>query len=313
MSTARAGAAGPHATGAPVTGPVLLVVNPASRRGGARSREAREAFARVGVECEVVTTERGGHAAAVAAERAAEFDAVFTLGGDGTAMEVVGALAGTGMRVGVLPGGTGNLVARTLGIPLGVGRAVSALVRGGEALVDLGRLPDGRRFAFAAGVGVDANMIANTPPPWKRRIGVLAYALTAGQELLLRHRPFAVRATVDGRVYEREAVAVMVANFGTVLNRLFTLGPGIRQDDGLLDLCIFSPESADEAVRMAWRLFRGDFREVPYMFWVPGREIRVETDPPQLGEADGELLPEGPLEVKVEPLAARLLVPRRDG
>ncbi|HEX5580474.1 MAG TPA: diacylglycerol kinase family protein [Gemmatimonadaceae bacterium] len=307
----RADVAGPHATGRPVTGPVLLVVNPASRRGGALRREAEAAFAQAGVECEVVTTERAGHAAAVAAERAPEFDAVFTLGGDGTAMEVVGALAGTGRRVGVLPGGTGNLVARTLGVPLGVGRAVNALVRGGEARVDLGRLGDGRRFAFAAGVGVDAHMIANTPPLWKRRIGVLAYALTAGQELL-RHRSFAVRATVDGRVYEREAVAVMVANFGTVLNRLFTLGPGIRQDDGLLDLCIFSPGSADEAVRMAWRLFRGDFSEVPYMFWVPGREIRVETDPPKLTQADGELLAEGPLEVSVEPLAARLLVPWRE-
>ena len=142
-------------------------------------------------------------------------------------------------------------------------------------------------------------MIANTPPPWKRRFGVLAYAVTAGQGVL-RHHSFQVRATVDGRVFERAAAAVMVANFGTVLNRLFTLGPGIRQDDGLLDLCLFSPESAEQAVRITWRLFRGDFRDVPYMLWVQGRHIRVETDPPQLAQADGELLPAGPLDVRVE-------------
>ena len=306
---------GPSALGPPPSAErprrVLLIANPVARRAGPALRAALAAFREAGVAADSVLTEYAGHAAELAVRLAGEYDAVFTLGGDGTAMEVVGALAGSPTPIGLLPGGTGNLIARSLGVPLGVRAAVRALLAGEHARIDLGRLGDGRRFAFAAGVGVDAYMIANTPAVWKRRIGVLAYALTAGQELL-RHRSFAVRATVDGQVHEREAVAVMVANFGTVLNRLFTLGPGIRQDDGLLDLCIFSPESADETVRMAWRLFRGDFSEVPYMFWAPGREIRVETDPPQLTEADGELLAAGPLEVTVEPLAARLLVPWRE-
>ncbi|HEU4629708.1 MAG TPA: diacylglycerol kinase family protein [Gemmatimonadaceae bacterium] len=294
-----------------VTGPVLLVVNPASRRGAALLDRAHAAFARARVAVDEVRTAAAGHAASVAAARAADYDAVFTLGGDGTAMEVVGALAGSGVRVGILPGGTGNLVARTLGIPLGVGRAVHALLAGSEARVDLGCLASGQRFAFAAGVGADAQMIARTPAEWKRRLGVLAYALAASDELLLRRERFAVRATVDGRVYERSATAVMVANFGTVLNRLLTLGPGIRQDDGVLDVCVFSPESTEETLHMMLRLFRADFRAVPYMLWVPGREIRIETDPPQPAQADGELLGAGPLDVHVDPLAARLLVPTR--
>ena len=294
-----------------VRGPVLLVVNPASRRGAQLLDAAHRAFARAHVEVDEVRTESAGHAASVVPARAADYDAVFTLGGDGTAMEVVGALAGSGRRVGILPGGTGNLIARTLGIPLQVGRAVRALLHGGEARVDLGCLAAGRRFAFAAGVGADAQMIARTPAPWKRRLGVLAYALAASDGLLLRRQTFAVRATVDGRVFERSAAAVMVANFGTVLNRMFTLGPGIRQDDGLLDLCVFSPESAEQTVRMMLRLFRADFRAVPYMLWVPGREFRIETDPPQPAQADGELLGAGPLAIRVDPLAARLLVPTR--
>lgn len=294
-----------------VRGPVLLVVNPAARRGAALLGAARAAFARAGVAVDEVRTAAAGHAADVAAARAADYDAVFTLGGDGTAMEVVGALAGSGRRVGILPGGTGNLIARTLGIPLRVGSAVRTLLQGSEARVDLGCLTNGQRFAFAAGVGADAQMIARTPAEWKRRLGVLAYALAASDALLRRRERFAVRATVDGRVYERGATAVMVANFGTVLNRMLTLGPGIRQDDGLLDLCIFSPESTEETLRMMLRLFRADFRSVPYMLWVPGREIRIETDPPQQAQADGELLGAGPLAVRVDPLAARLLVPAR--
>lgn len=300
---------GPSSPERRIDGPVLLVVNPASRRGTRLRTVARAAFRRHGVPLDEIETTGAGHAAAMAARQATAYQAIFTLGGDGTAMEVIGALAGSGRLVGILPGGTGNLVARTLGIPLGVASAVRALLYGDEARIDLGVLPGGRRFAFAAGVGADAYMIAHTPMPWKRHLGVVAYALTASQGLLLKRRPFAVRATVDGRVYERTAAAVMVANFGTVLNRMFTLGPGIRHDDGMLDLCIFSPEDVEQTVRMMWRLNRGDFRSVPYMFWVSGREFRVETDPPQLSQADGELLDGGPLEVRVDPLAARLLVP----
>lgn len=291
-----------------VRGPVLLIVNPASRRGASRRQAAVREFARRGVACETVDTVAAGHAARIAMERAPDFDAVFSLGGDGTAMEVVGALAGSGKRVGILPGGTGNLIARTLGISLNVRRAVSSLVEGAEALVDLGLLADGRRFAFAAGIGVDAEMIANTPHRWKRRLGVLAYVLTAGHRVL-RRDTFRVRATVDGRLHECEASSVMVANFGTVLDRLITLGPDIREDDGLLDLCIFSPANGWQAVSIIWRMRRRDFRPTSYLRWVQGREFRIETDPPRVAQADGELLGVGPLEVTVEPLAARLLVP----
>jgi YegS/Rv2252/BmrU family lipid kinase len=294
---------------------VLLVVNPASRRGARAQRAALAALREAGVECELLLTDRPGAGAAAAAERHGEFDAVFTLGGDGTAMEVVDALAGTGRPVGILAGGTGNLIARTLGVPLRVRRAVRALLAGRVIAVDLGRLSGPalraggpRRFAFAAGVGVDAVMIEETPPALKRRLGVLAYALTAARAVL-RRETFTVRATVDGVLHEREASAVMVANFGAVLNDLITLGPGIRHDDGLLDLCVFSPGSLGDAAGVVWRLWRGDVATTPHQLYARGARFRVETDPPRAVEADGELLGLTPFEVEVEPGAATLLVP----
>ena len=297
---------------------VLLVVNPAARRAARLQGKATRAFDAAGVGCDVVVTERVGHGAEIALERAPRYGAVFTLGGDGTAMEVVGALAGTGVPVGILPGGTGNLIARTLGIPLRVGGAVSALLAGDVARVDLGVFRGAaagggttvRRFAFAAGVGIDARMIERTPARLKRRLGVVAYALSAAHAVL-RREEFLVRATADGETVERPASAVMVANFGAVLNELITLGPRIRQDDGQLDLCIFSPRTLGDAVRVFWRLVRKDFRPDPCLFYRSGRHFRVETQPPLLAEADGELLTTTPFEVSVEPLAACLLVPRR--
>ena len=295
-----------------MSGPVLLITNPAARRGRLLEQRARDALLAAGVEFDVVVTSHQGHAAIVAAERARDFAAVLTLGGDGTAMEVIGALAGTGTPVGVLPGGTGNLVARALGTPRRIELAVRALRHGDVAAVDLGYIAESkRRFAFSSGVGVDARMIDETNPETKRRFGIGAYIHT-GVRVGLSRRPFRVRVDVDGFAVEREATSLMVANFGTVLDRLFVLGPGIVQDDGRLDLCVFSPRHAPDVVRIAWRLFRRDFGSDDALFYRSGREFRIECDPPQLYQADGELLGTTPYSVRVEPLAARLLVPKRD-
>ena len=293
-----------------MSGPVLLITNPAARRGRLLEQRARAALLAAGVEFDVVVTSHQGHAAIVAAERARDFAAVFTLGGDGTAMEVIGALAGTGTPVGVLPGGTGNLVARALRTPRRIELAVRALLHGDVASVDLGYIPEcKRRFAFSSGVGVDARMIDETNPETKRRFGIGAYIHT-GVRVGLSRRSFRVRVDVDGFAVEREATSLMVANFGTVLDRLFVLGPGIEQDDGRLDLCVFSPRHSPDVVRIAWRLFRRDFGSDDSLFYRSGREFHIECDPPQLYQADGELLGTTPYSVRVEPLAARLLVPK---
>jgi diacylglycerol kinase family enzyme len=295
-----------------LTGPVLLITNPAARRGRLLEQRARDALLAAGAEFDVVVSSHQGHAALVAAERARDFASVLTLGGDGTAMEVIGALANTGTPVGVLPGGTGNLVARALRTPRRIERAVPALLHGAVAAVDLGYIPESKRyFAFSSGVGVDARMIDETHPETKRRFGIGAYIHT-GVKVGLSRRPFHTRVTVDGVTIEREATALMVANFGTVLDQLFVLGPGIEQDDGRLDLCVFSPRHAADVVRIAWRLFRRDFGKDDALLYRSGCEFRVECDPPQLYQADGELLGTTPYSVRVEPLAARLLVARRN-
>lgn len=293
-------------------GPVLLITNPAARRGRLLEQRARAALLAAGVEFDVVVTSHQGHAAIVAAERARDFAAVLTLGGDGTAMEVIDTLAGTGIPVGVLPGGTGNLVARALRTPANIAHAVPALLNGDLASVDLGYIPEcKRRFVFSSGVGVDARMIDETHPETKRRFGIGAYVHT-GVKVGLSRKPFLVRVEVGGSVIEREATSLMVANFGTVLGQLFALGPGIKQDDGRLDLCVFSPRHPPDVVRIAWRLFRRDFRSDDALLFRSGREFRIECDPPQLYQADGEILGTTPYSIRVEPLAARLLVVRRD-
>ena len=290
---------------------VLVVVNPASRRGQRAGRRAVAALERAGVRCTTVYTERPGHARILAGEQGRAHDAVCAVGGDGTIMEIVSALAPDGPPVAIIPAGTGNLLARALGVPLSPERAVRMLLDASEARIDLGRLADGTRVAIGAGVGIDAAMIATTSSTWKRRVGVIAYVVTGARHALVRRR-FSATITVDGVAVTRTASSVLVANFGALLNGLITLGDGIRYDDGMLDVCIFDPRNTLDAVRIALRLLTGRAGSDPAMAYLRGREIVVSTEPPLPAQADGELIGATPFAVTVEPLAARLLIPHSE-
>ncbi len=290
---------------------VLLIVNPASRRAARLQRQALKAFAAAGVECDVMPTEAPGHAGTIAKTHAHKYHAVFTLGGDGTVMEVLGALAHQGPPIGVLAGGTANVVARTLRIPLNPARAVPMLLDGDEAIMDLGRLGDGRRFAIGVGVGLDATMISEAPARLKKRFGFMAYVI-GGYKAVLRNQKFQLRLTVDGDVYNRSASAILIANFGAVLSDLVAFGDGIVHDDGVLNACVFSPDTLWDALRILWRMVRKDFRPDPCLFYKSGRDFKVETLPHMPAQADGELLEGTPLSVSVDPLAGTLLIPKRD-
>lgn len=290
-------------------GPVLLIANPGSRRGDRLRAQAVEAFREAGVQCDLVVTQKAGHGASVAAERGSSYQAVFALGGDGTAIEVLGALAGTEVLVGLLPGGTGNLVARSLGVPLSIKRAVPALLKGKEARIDLGLLNGEQYFAFTAGIGIDAAMVEATTTALKRRYGVLAY-IVAATRATFRQRTFRVRIIADGETIECEAAAVMVANFGTVLNDLVRIGPDIVADDGLLDLCIFSPNGIAEALTLAWRLFRKDFSSHPAVQYRTGKRFAFDCTPAQTVQTDGEVRGRTPVTIEVRARAARVISAR---
>jgi YegS/Rv2252/BmrU family lipid kinase len=291
----------------------LLIVNPASRSGARLVDAACRAITDGGASCDVVRTERAGHAREISQLRGRDYDIVFALGGDGTVMEVAGALAGSSIPIGVLPGGTGNLLARALGISRNVEKAVKALMEGEARQIDLGVVL-GQRFAVAAGVGIDAAMVAETPAWMKRRLGVLSYTIIATKAALravLFRRFFLARVEVDGEIVERQAAAVLFANFGSILEERLTFGPDIAIDDGLLDCCIFSPSNLWDAVRIMWRVTRRDFRPDRALLYRKGRRFRLETVPVLPLQADGELLGVTPVDITVEPLAARLLVPGR--
>ncbi|MBW7933000.1 MAG: YegS/Rv2252/BmrU family lipid kinase [Gemmatimonadaceae bacterium] len=294
-------------------GRAALIINPASRRGAAAEARVRRAFAAAGVSPTVRYTECAGDGERVARELAPAHDCLFVLGGDGTVMEAVTGLAAVeaDLPVGILPGGTGNQLARAMHIPLSPSRAVRALLRGNaDQRMDLGQLNGHRRVGIGAGIGLDAVMTRDARGALKRWLGVLSYFVTATRAAW-RPRRFGVRAVVDGEVVEREAAVAMVLNLGRVMNGLIEMAPGSSLLDGQLDLVIVDAKSLRDAISFTFREMVLRARRVDRRWtYRRGRSITLEVAEPGIpAQVDGDLIEANRLAVDVMPMGGRFLLP----
>lgn len=171
---------------------------------------------------------------------------VCPLGGDGTVRAVATALLDTDIPLGLLPAGTGNLLARNLGLPLDdLPAALAVALTGRDADVDAGMVSfdegEPELFLVMAGMGLDAEAVAGASVELKRRFGWVAYALS-GLKSLVRSG-FSVRVSAGGqRAFSQHATTVMIGNCGE-LTAGVQLMPDARVDDGLLDVAVVSPRS----------------------------------------------------------------------
>ena len=296
---------------------VVVIANPAAARTrGEAVAGIERVFARAGWDVEVLATGGHGDARRLAqhgVESGADVVAVF--GGDGTIMQAAAALVGTEVALGVIPGGTGNLLAGNLRLPVNPVRAAAALVRARPRRFDLGRMerPDGTHyFAVNCGTGLDARVMAATPTASKRRWGMMAYILTTLRILPeIASVPF--RITVDGVGYDAKAAMLLVANCGDVIPPFLRLGQGISPVDGLLDVVALQVDSVGGGFRAVWDLFsdaKGTYGKDVFAAHARGAEIAVESaggaQPVQL---DGEPLGETPFVARVVPGAVLVLRP----
>ncbi|WP_308017314.1 diacylglycerol kinase family protein [Streptomyces griseus] len=202
----------------------------------------------------------GGGQTAGALRAGAEL--IVVCGGDGTVRAVADALAGTGVPLVLVPSGTGNLLARNLGLPLGPADALAAGLTGEPRALDLGRIEgDGFpavHFTAMAGAGLDAAMLEETSDRAKSALGWPAYVLAGAKGL--RAPRMRLTVTLDGGPeLRRTARMVLIANIGTVQAGAAPV-PDARPDDGLLDLAVFDPRGAGGWLRAAGVLLRGGGR-----------------------------------------------------
>ncbi|MDO9396327.1 MAG: diacylglycerol kinase family protein [Herbiconiux sp.] len=260
------------------------------------------------------TVEDSGTAAAQAALDAGA-DLVCAMGGDGTVRAVAAVLRGTGVPYGLLPSGTGNLLARNLGLPLGsLDDAVEIALLGQDRAIDVGTatFDDGeeRVFVVMGGVGLDAEIMGNTDDELKKKVGWGAY-VAAGAPALFKGG-FEATITVDGSTEEpTNTLMVLACNCSSVVANI-ELATGAVLDDGDLELVMLQPNVVAGWLGVAIDVATRNRNGMASLKQWPGREFTFELDQPVAAELDGDPVGEtksGRFGVDPGSLIVRLPVP----
>lgn len=240
-------------------------------------------------------------------------DLVLGVGGDGTIRVVTAGLAGTGIPFGLIPAGTGNLLARNLGIPLDEQAALEVAFGDHQRHIDLVRIttdtaePD--HFAVIAGIGIDAVIMEATNPDLKKAVGSAAYFVSAAKSA--GHPPLQATIRVDdGEPFKRRASVIVIGNVG-YLQANIPLIPDARADDGLLDLLVASPRGVRDWVKLTTHVLTRQNRQDAQLDRVTASKVSIEVSPGDHYQLDGDTVGEcSRLEAEVVPAALVLRAPR---
>ncbi len=296
-----------------------IIWNPSKIDEGAL-KEAVSASIEGEVQWWETSVEDPGHGMAVEAVNAGCATAI-AVGGDGTVRAVASALAGTETILGIVPQGTGNLLARNLDVPLDdVPAALARISAGEQRAIDLGWVTlDGeeRAFAVMVGFGVDAQMLVETDDDLKDRAGWLAYVEAMGRAMAGTEMTGVTLTLDDGEPQELRGHTLLIGNCGMVQGGIRLL-PDAKLDDGLLDLLLVSADGAlqwlDTVRSVVWdngirRLLGRDEQAVSTESTrhLTAARVRVELEAPLEFEIDGEEVGEvSSFEVRVQADALRV-------
>jgi YegS/Rv2252/BmrU family lipid kinase len=281
---------------------IHVIINPASGTNEPILNTLNAVFKPFDINWDVSVTHRSGDALRLARKAAAAgVDVVAAYGGDGTIMEVANALAGGSIPLGILPGGTGNGLAKELHIPNQLAEAATLICQSTTVReIDLG-LVNGRYSILHTYIGLDESQQA--PRDVKDRLKTLAY-VAAILKIIREPRVATYQITIDGVTSEIEGIMCLLTNaIGLGLN--WNATSHIRPDDGLLDVLIFKKDILSIVGDL-----REEWREPGHLFQAgQGREITVQTDPVQPVWVDGERIGDTPVTAVIAPKALPVIVP----
>ena len=299
----------PPDAGAPPR-PVTLLINTRSRRGKEEFDQAVAAVKNAGISlAEAIAVEDEDKTKALL-QREIEAGArlVIVGGGDGTLSHCAGILVHTDVALAVLPLGTGNTLARSLGIPLDLEGAARSIAEGHIEGMDVGR-DNGRVFVNSVTLGLSAEIAHGLDKKTKQRLGLLAWPVV-GAKVLWQHRPLSLRVTAAEKSFRARTHQLVISN-GRYIAGSVAAAPDASVQDSCLRVFVLGGASKREVLRTAWALLRGrhvDDKEARYF---ATQKVRVESlRRPVKADVDGEINERTPLELEVLPRALRVVVPR---
>lgn len=283
----------------------LIFVNRKARRGKKRLAQAVDILDELGFELVLVPSKRSSEFADLIRKHRDELDLVIIGGGDGTLNRVVDVLVETQLPLGILPLGTANDLARTLGLPQSIPDACRAIAQGKRRSIDLGWV-NGKYFFNVASLGLSVKITRRLSQGMKQRWGILAYAISAVQALTQLH-PFRAEIRVDG-----ETVAVKTLQIAVGNGRYYGGGMAIAEDaaidDQRLDLYSLEVKHLWQFIPLLWKMRRGQQASLPWVRGLHGQEIAIDTREPHAINTDGEITTATPATFRVIPQALTVLV-----
>ncbi len=290
-----------------------MILNPYAGNwtGARRANDIRAALLAAGVKHDLVLTERPGHAVELARRAHDEgYDAVVTVGGDGTVNEVVNGLAraaqvdkpGIVGTLGIIPIGTGNDFAEMSGIPLNLLEASRRLAQGRTRLIDIGRVND-RFFSNECGIGFEAQ-VAIEAQRLKRLRRFLVYLVAVFRALFRYRQPTMTVKWDTGEVTQR--ILMVSAGNGRRAGGGFYLTPEAKFDDGLLDYMYADALSRPEILRLLPKAMNGTHIYEPVAHLGRTTRLTITSTVPVPVHCDGEILTAEAQQVNIEVLPARL-------
>ena len=285
---------------------IHIIVNPASGKDRPILHALNSVLHPAGIDWDIYVTKAAGDAQRLAAEAVqAGADAVAVYGGDGTVAAVAAGLFNSQMPLVLLPGGTTNATARSLGVPVEMPQAAKLLADPDARVRVMDMMQVGDTYFFGViAMGIPGEVAVTADREAKDRLGNIAYALSAVKAAV--HAPNSeYTIMLDGQEIHSHGVISLIVNQSW---GLLHIKPPVDGADGLLDVAVFHDESLRTVGQIIGnrRLRRADI--MPAEHW-QGREVTLVSQPAQAIQADGEVLPAGRVTVRVLPGAVRFVVP----
>jgi len=289
-----------------VKGRLLVVVNLKASRAQRMVGNALAYLAVHGFDLDVRQSSSSKSLANVIHDCAEHADAIVVAGGDGTVNGSIAALIDAGKPVGILPFGTANDLALTLGIPADPLAAAGIIANGHLRPIDVGKVNDAY-FLNVASVGLSVNIAKRQDEQLKRQWGVFSYVVATVDTLSAAQR-FAATITCGDRTERVLAYQVAVGN-GIHYGGGLMVSPDARIDDGLLDVYAIETTSIANLIALAPKLRDGTLVERDDVAFFRGATARIETDKPMPVNTDGEVTTETPAEFSVLAGALKVFAP----
>lgn len=291
----------------------LVILNPASGKKTAEpiKESINTQFKDAKIEFEIYETKKEDNIGDIVRARLKNKpDVVVAAGGDGTVSAVINGVAGTGIPLGIIPAGTGNLLAHELDIPLELKDAV-ALIAGTHKLRKIDVMRIGKRTCILnISLGASAAVVKDTSPANKKRFGRVAYYGTVMSKLFtLKQRYLTV--SVDGKTLKYRAIEVAIFNSGNIVKTLYPKGPDIRIDDGYIDVWIMGIQTILDYPQYVFKMISGKPAKRLSHFIRAGKTVSVKSRIALPVQADGDIIGTTPIDVEVMPASLKVLVPEK--